>query len=117
MAEQDWNFAVEAMKTAAPLPEIYGAKDELERISFGAIAPWIYSVPPANSGMPDELSNSRSHPCVAEQTFSLARPLDRLLLHRSKRENLFSSLHIGQEEQPVIALAISAKAFQNTRIG
>ena len=37
-AEQDWNYAVEGMKTAEPLPEIYGRPDELERISFGAIA-------------------------------------------------------------------------------
>jgi hypothetical protein len=37
-AEEDWKFVVEGLKTAAPLPEIYGQKDELERISFGAIA-------------------------------------------------------------------------------
>ncbi len=33
-AEEDWKYAVEGLKTAAPLPEVYGASDELERISY-----------------------------------------------------------------------------------
>ncbi len=37
-AKDDWKYAVAGLKNAPPLPEVYGAKDELERISFGAIA-------------------------------------------------------------------------------
>src|SRR5258708_39871742 len=37
-AEQDWNYAVDGLKTAAPLPDVYGAQDKLERISVGAVA-------------------------------------------------------------------------------
>ena len=37
-AKEDWKFAVEGFRTTPPPPEIYGQKDELERISFGAIA-------------------------------------------------------------------------------
>src|SRR6202158_2517445 len=38
IAEEDWKYAVEGLKTAPPLAEVYGAQDELERISFGAVA-------------------------------------------------------------------------------
>jgi hypothetical protein len=38
IAEQDWKYAVEGLKTAPPLAEVYGAQDELERISFGVVA-------------------------------------------------------------------------------
>ena len=37
-AEEDWKYAVEGLKTAAPLPEVYGASDELERIAYGVVA-------------------------------------------------------------------------------
>src|ERR1017187_9210092 len=38
IAEEDWKFAVEGLKTAPSLAEVYGAQDELERISFGVVA-------------------------------------------------------------------------------
>ncbi len=38
IAEEDWKYAVEGLKTAPPLAEVYGAQDELERISFGVVA-------------------------------------------------------------------------------
>jgi len=38
IAEEDWKYAVEGLKTASPRPEVYGATDELERISFGVVA-------------------------------------------------------------------------------
>ena len=38
IAEEDWKYAVEGLKTAAPLPEVYGASDNLELLSFGVVA-------------------------------------------------------------------------------
>jgi len=35
---EDWKYAVEGLKMASPLPEVYGAPDDLERISFGVVA-------------------------------------------------------------------------------
>ena len=35
-AKEDWQFAADGLKKAAPLPEVYGQRDNLERISFGA---------------------------------------------------------------------------------
>jgi hypothetical protein len=37
-AEEDWKFAAEGLKTAAPLPEVYGAKGTLEQLSYGVVA-------------------------------------------------------------------------------
>jgi len=38
IAEADWKYAVDGLKSAPPLAEVYGAQDELERISFGVVA-------------------------------------------------------------------------------
>jgi len=38
IAGEDWKYAVEGLKMASPLPEVYGAPDDLERISFGVVA-------------------------------------------------------------------------------
>ena len=38
MAQDDRKYAVEGLKTAPPRPDVFGATDELERISFGAVA-------------------------------------------------------------------------------
>jgi hypothetical protein len=112
-AEQDWNFAVEGLKTAPPLAEVYGAQDELERISFGAIA----SV---------DLYRATGEQRYAEEAFKLADlilasqeqtvqpwsiPLTGYFYTSPKRENLFHRFHIGQEEQPVIALAHLCETF------
>jgi hypothetical protein len=112
-AEQDWNFAVEGLKAGAPLPEVYGAQDELERISFGAIA----SV---------DLYRATGEQRYAEEAFKLGDlivasqeqtlqpwsiPLTGYFYTGPKRENLFHRFHIGQEEQPVIALAHLCETF------
>ena len=112
-AEQDWNYAVEGLKTAAPLPEVYGAKDELERLSFGAIA----SV---------DLFRATGEQRYADEAFKLGElllasqertmqpwriPLTGFFYTSPKRENLFHRFHLGQEEQPVIALAHLCEAF------
>jgi glycosyl hydrolase family 9/cellulase-like Ig domain-containing protein len=112
-AEQDWNYAVEGMKTAEPLPEIYGRPDELERISFGAIA----SV---------DLYRATGERKYADEAFRLGElilasqeqkiqpwsiPMTGYFYTGPKRENLFHRFHIGQEEEPVIALAHLCETF------
>lgn len=112
-AQQDWNFAVQGLQTAAPLPEVYGAQDDLERISFGAIA----SV---------DLYRATGEQRYADQAFKLADlilasqeqtlqswsiPLTGFFYTSPKRENLFHRFHIGQEEQPIIALAHLCETF------
>ncbi|MGC1414400.1 MAG: glycoside hydrolase family 9 protein [Candidatus Acidiferrum sp.] len=114
-AQQDWNFAVKGLDTAAPLPEIYGAKDELERISFGAIA----SV---------DLYRATGEQRYADEAFKLGDliiasqeqkiqpwsvPLTGYFYSGPQRESLFHRFHIGQEEQPIVALAHSCESFPN----
>jgi hypothetical protein len=114
-AEQDWNYAVEGLKTVAPLQEVYGAQDELERISFGAIA----SV---------DLYRATGEQRYADEAFKLGDlilssqeqtlqpwsiPLTGYFYTSPKRENLFHRFHIGQEEQPVVALAHLCETFPN----
>ncbi len=114
-AEQDWNYAVEGLRTAAPLSEVYGAQDELERISFGAIA----SI---------DLYRATGDQKYADQAFQLAElivlsqeqklqpwtiPMTGYFYSSPKRENLFHRFHIGQEEEPIVALAHLCETFPN----
>lgn len=114
-AEQDWKFAVEGLKIAAPLSEVYGAQDELERTSFGAIA----SV---------DLYRATGDQKYAEEAFLLANqilqsqeqtlqpwsiPMTGYFYTSPKRENLFHRFHIGQEEEPVMALVHLCETFPN----
>ena len=114
-AEQDWNDAVEGLKTAAPLPEVYGARDELERISFGAIA----SV---------DLYRATNEQKYAAEAFQLADlilqsqekkmqpwtiPMTGYFYTGPKHENLFHRFHMGEEEQPIVALVHLCQTFPN----
>jgi Glycosyl hydrolase family 9/Cellulase N-terminal ig-like domain len=114
-AEQDWQYAVEGLKTAAPLSEVYGAQDELERISFGAIA----SI---------DLYRATGDEKYADEAFQLAKlilssqeqtlqpwtiPMTGYFYTSPKRENLFHRFHIGQEEEPIVALAHLCETFPN----
>ena len=112
-AEQDWNYAVEGLKTAAPLPEVYGAQDELERISFGAIASVDLYRATGEQRYADE-AFKLGDLIVASQEQTLqpwSLPLTGYFYTGPKRENLFHRFHIGQEEQPVIALAHLCESF------
>jgi hypothetical protein len=112
-AEQDWNYAIEGLKTASPLAEVYGAQDELERISFGAIA----SI---------DLYRATGDQKYADEAFELANlimasqeqkvqpwsiPMTGYFYTSPKRENLFHRFHIGQEEEPIIALTHLCETF------
>jgi len=114
-AEQDWSYAVEGLKTAAPLAEVYGAQDELERISFGALA----SV---------DLYRATGEQKYADEAFQLANliiasqeqklqpwsiPMTGYFYTSPKRENLFHRFHNGQEEEPIIALTHLCETFPN----
>jgi hypothetical protein len=112
-AKQDWSFAMEGLKTASPLAEVYGQKDELERISFGAIA----SI---------ELYRSTGDRLYADGAIQLA---DNILASQERtlqpwsirmtgyfytgpsRDNIFHRFHMGQEEQPIVALADLCEAL------
>jgi hypothetical protein len=106
-AEEDWKFAVEGLKTASPLPEIYGQKDDLERISFGAIASIDLYRATGDQRYADkavELGNQ----ILASQERKLqpwSIPMTGYFYTSPKRENLFHRLHLGQEEEPIVALA------------
>jgi Glycosyl hydrolase family 9/Cellulase N-terminal ig-like domain len=112
-AREDWRFAVAGLKAAPPLPDVYGAKDELERISFGAIA----SV---------DLYRATGEKQYADEAIALGDlilqsqerrlqpwtvPMTGYFYTGPKREYLFHRFHIGEEEQPIVALAHLCEAF------
>jgi len=114
-AEEDWKYAVEGLKIAAPLPEVYGASDELERVSFGVVA----SV---------ELYNATGEQRYADEAVALGDqvlesqerklqpwniPLTGFFYTSPKRENLFHRFHVGQEQEPIIALIRLCEALPN----
>ena len=106
-AKQDWQFAVDGLKSAAPLPEVYGQKDNLERISFGVLA----SV---------DLYRATGEQPYADYAVELARqilssqertlqpwtiPMTGYFYTGPSRTALFHRFHLGQEEEPIVALA------------
>jgi hypothetical protein len=114
-AQQDWSFAVEGLETATPLPEVYGAQDELERISFGAIASIDLYRATGEKRYADE-AFKLGDLILASQEQTLqpwSIPLTGYFYTSPKRENLFHRFHIGQEEQPIIALAHLCETFPN----
>ena len=113
IAEEDWKFAVEGLKAATPLPEVYGASDELERISFGAVASVELFEATGNRQYEDE-AVSLGALVLASQERKL-QPWTTLLTGYfytgPKRENLFHRFHIGQEQEPILALTKLCEAF------
>ena len=113
IAEEDWKYAVEGLNAAAPLPEVYGASDDLERISFGVVASVELFEATGDRQYEDE--------AVALGTLVLASqerklqpwttPLTGYFYTGPKRENLFHRFHIGQEQEPIVALTKLCEAF------
>jgi len=112
-AKDDWKYAIEGLKTAPAPAEVYGAQDELERISFGAIA----SV---------ELFEATGDRMYADEAISLGSlilqsqerhlqpwtvPLTGYFYSSPRRTSLFHRFHIGEEEQPIVALAHLCEVF------
>ncbi len=112
-AKEDWHYAVEGLKTAPPVPEVYGQKDDLERISFGAIASIdLYEATGDQSYAEEgvELGNQ----ILASQERKLqpwSIPLTGFFYTGPDRKYLFHRFHIGEEEQPIIALAHLCEAL------
>ena len=106
-AKEDWQFAVTGLKTAPPLPEVYGQKDELERISFGAIASIDLFRATGDQKYADEaviLGNQ----ILASQERKLQQwsiPMTGYFYTGPDRKALFHRFHMGEEEQPIVALA------------
>jgi hypothetical protein len=106
IAEEDWKYAVEGLKTASPLAEVYGAQDELERISFGVVASVELYQATRDQRYADE-ALALGDLVLASQERSLQPwtiPLTGYFYTSPKRDNLFHRFHIGQEQEPIIAL-------------
>jgi hypothetical protein len=114
-AEDDWQYAVRGLENAVPLPEIYGQKDELERISYGVIASMQLFEGTGDQKYADEAVKLGDLVLASQerkvQPWKLA--LTGYFYTGPKRENLFHRFHIGQEEEPVVALAMLCDALPN----
>jgi hypothetical protein len=112
-AEQDWSHAVDGLKTAAPLSEVYGAQDELERISFGTIASTDLYRATGQQKYADEAFQLGGLILASQeqrmQPWSI--PMTGYFYTSPKRENLFHRFHIGQEEEPIVALTHLCETF------
>jgi hypothetical protein len=114
-AKEDWKFAVEGLKTAAPLPEVYGASDELERISYGVVASVELYSATGEQKYADE-AVALGDQVLASQERRLqpwSIPLTGYFYTSPKQENLFHRFHVGQEQEPIIALISLCEALPN----
>ena len=113
IAEEDWKFAVDGLKTASPLAEVYGAKDELERVSFGVVASVDLYQATGDRRYADE-AVALGDLVLASQERELQPwtiPLTGYFYTSPKRENLFHRFHLGQEQEPIMALVRLCEAF------
>lgn len=113
IAEEDWNYAVEGLKTAPRLAEVYGAQDELERISFGAVASVeLYLATRDDRYAQEAVVLGDQILASQERTIqSWTIPLTGYFYTSPKRDNLFHRFHIGQEQEPIIALVRLCETF------
>ncbi|HEY3990931.1 MAG TPA: glycoside hydrolase family 9 protein [Acidobacteriaceae bacterium] len=112
-AKEDWNYAIAGLKNALPRPEVYGAQDELERISFGAIASVDLFRATGEKQYADE-AIALGDLILQSQERKLqpwSVPLTGYFYSSPKRKNLFHRFHIGEEEQPIVALAHLCETF------
>jgi len=113
IAEEDWKYAVEALNTAPPLAEVYGAQDELERISFGVVASVELYLATGDDRYVQE-AIVLGDLVLSSQERNLQPwtiPLTGYFYTGPKRENLFHRFHIGQEQEPIMALIRLCEAF------
>lgn len=114
-AEEDWKFAADGLKKAAPIPEVYGQKDDLERISFGAIASIDLYQATGNSEFADEGIALGSQILASQERALQPWPLrlTGFFYTGPDRKYLFHRFHMGEEEQPIIALDHLCRALPN----
>ncbi|MCU1297150.1 MAG: glycoside hydrolase, family 9 [Acidobacteriaceae bacterium] len=113
IAAEDWKYAVEGLKAAAPLAEVYGAQDELERTSFGVVASVELYLATGDDRYAQE-AIVLGDQVLASQERTLQPwtiPLTGYFYTTPKRENLFHRFHIGQEQEPIMALTLLCEAF------
>jgi Glycosyl hydrolase family 9/Cellulase N-terminal ig-like domain len=113
IAEEDWKYAVEGLKNAPPLAEVYGAQDELERTSFGVVASVELFLATGDDRYAQE-AIVLGDQVLASQERTLQPwtiPLTGYFYTSPKRENLFHRFHIGQEQEPIVALIRLCEAF------
>ncbi len=113
IAEEDWKFALDGLKSAPPLPEVYGAQDELERISYGVVASVELYEASGEAQYADE-AIALGDQVLASQERELQPwtiPLTGYFYTGPKRQNLFHRFHVGQEQEPIVALTRLCEAF------
>ena len=113
IAEEDWKYAVDGLKTAPPLAEVYGAQDELERISFGVVAS-VELYQATGDDHYAQMAIILGDQVLASQERDLQPwtiPLTGYFYSGPKRENLFHRFHIGQEQEPIMALIRLCEVF------
>ena len=115
-AQQDWNFAVEGLMTAAPLPEVYGRRTSWSEFRLARLRRSICTAQPASRRYADEAFQLGDLILASqEQTVQpWSVPLTGYFYTSPKRENLFHRFHIGQEEEPIIALAHLCETFPDS---
>jgi hypothetical protein len=114
-AEEDWKFAVDGLKNAGPVPEVYGQKDDLERVSFGAIAAIDLYEATGDSAYAEEGVALGSEVVASQERTLQPWPL-RLTGYfytGPDRKFLFHRFHMGEEEQPIVALDHLCRALPN----
>jgi hypothetical protein len=116
-AKDDWKYAVEGLKNTSPRPDVYGAQDELERISFGTIASVELFRAAGDKQYADE-AIALGDLILQSQERKLQSwtvPLTGYFYTSPRRDNLFHRFHIGQEEQPIVALSHLCEAFPGNK--
>lgn len=112
-AKEDWRFAVEGLRTAGPIPPVYGQKDELERNSIGALASVDLFEATGEQPYADEAFRLGAL-ILASQERKLQPwiiPLTGYFYSNERRESLFQRFHIGEEQAPIVALARLCEVF------
>lgn len=106
---------MEGLKTAAPLPEVYGASDELERISFGVAASVEQFNTTGEQRYADEaVALDDQVPASQERKLQpWSVPLTGYLYASPERENLFRHFHVGEEQEPIMALIRQCESLPN----
>ena len=94
---------------------MYGASDELERISYGVVASIELYQATGEQRYADE-AVALGDQVLASQERELqpwSIPLTGYFYTSPKRENLFHRFHLGQEQEPIIALVRLCEALPN----
>ncbi|MGC2661614.1 MAG: glycoside hydrolase family 9 protein [Bryobacteraceae bacterium] len=115
IAREDWGFAVQGLATAAPIPAVYGQKDELERDSIGALASVDLYEATGEQQYADEAVRLAAL-IVASQERKLqpwSIPLTGYFYSNPQHQKLFQRFHIGEEQAPIVALAHLCEALPN----